>query len=285
MRNLLCAILSVLLSSCILTQEAPNTDNPTGEGPQILGIVGIVDLLKPTGSGGFFEAGFLKKEDRAVQSGQSDFLFLEHSFRFNRQSQCEVYKSDRSSRAGLIAAGKITFGISSWMTYVAEQDQDHLYSASFDPNFPSGRCTVQVEGTSEVPGFVAELLVPEPLRGVKANGVALTAPEITLQKFANLNLSWDEAQFPHEKSVMVFALSIPRSNFDLRCSVKEADLVKSDKQVQWRIDKSELVQVPLVSDATVSVFRALVMLGKGKRIEVELQGSRVHSTNARVEGF
>ncbi|MBI4404349.1 MAG: hypothetical protein HY537_09325 [Deltaproteobacteria bacterium] len=265
------------LCSCFLDKEDPGSKDPHVEKPAVLGVVAMIDNMRPTGAGASIVAGFFKKE----QASAARLIHAEASreakcalrtVQPSRDTRRTLFATSSSRSLKFLSAGAVSFGPAGQPSLSAiPQTASNLYGLALTPNFPAGFYSIRAEGAGDVPGFTDLLSVPEPMGGVLVNGIDVNnRPNI--KKSEQLVLRWNAPYFPNGGNGIEFWLTT--DTVELSCLIDESSLVPAGGVISWILPSSILTKLLVSSSADFGIERSHSRVKEISNLLVELRGSR-----------
>ena len=295
------------LSSCFLSQEQPSKVNQVS-GPAAEGLV-LMEDVQGVGTAGLILAVFGKKADTAKTArktisklDQQDFDMEFPVVNFDwmpvktqsRETRCRLSKGPKSSdgrgasRANsFVSAGKLGFGpITSSTLDLVPEDNGHRYAKKIEAGFGSGLYRVVVEGSADVVAFKDILPVPEALKGVQINGVAMEDGAV-IKKSVGADIQWNPTAVYDDSNKMLIDIyaDLDTETYQLHCQASEKDFYTpfDGAPLHWNFPAKAFAQIPTTEHAQVYLKRGQSRTVKDDRLDVDLEGLRINVANFTLQ--
>jgi hypothetical protein len=292
-------VLCLSLTGC-LVQKNP-TGNISNESNTIIGDVVIRDLhgkalekpkgevlaqfVKPSQSRASFATKLLLPPMSTPHSKDRGTTQCKIS-RTPNHSGAFVFDEDRSATA--LTVGEVSFGTGQSDLTPLQEDTNHLYQLSLQPNFPGGIYYALVKGTSTAPHFSLKMAMPESMNHVLAQGQDFeTSSSTAFRKSETLQLSWDapttDLDIQSNQMELVVVSQNDQETVQLVCGILEKDLMANSPTVNWAIPNNYLQGLDATTKGLLVLKRAQLREASSASIGVvDVESLRVYATNALI---
>lgn len=312
MKRLLWVLPACLLSSCLLNQKDPATQNMSTK-PFLLGSVSLEQLqVSNSGVVASITAEFaIKPEDKtkptpvaatetlATSWGRTQAVrVLLNSQSASRAPMCRKRTFEKKPKTetkdtappanalSRISVGKLAFGPALQTTFQELSiDKNLRYGSAISAAVPAGLYQVEAGGAGPVEPFGEILSVPEEVRSLRLNGMDFGNPTMEFDVARSLELFWREPAVVNDRNG-VFAEVVAQDAghvYAVTCAMREEDVPSVKGYKIWNLDSPWFSDLPRSGKVEFYFMRAHLRVSATKRSEIQLQATRTFYSHLPIK--